>query len=127
ISHVINYQLPDEVEVYTHRSGRTGRAGKTGVSMVLITKSEQRKIKQIENILHQKFKQKEIPSGEDICQVQLFHLAKKISKTTVNPGIEKYLPALEENFESLDKASLIKKVFSVEFTRFYNYYKGAAD
>lgn len=127
ITHVINYQLPDEIEIYTHRSGRTGRAGKNGVSIVLITKSEKRKIKRIESTINQKFEQKYIPSGEQICQVQLFHLAKNIKETEVNPHIEKYIEALKGDFEDLSKEELIKKMFSVEFTRFYNYYKNGPD
>ncbi|PZD76900.1 DEAD/DEAH box helicase [Mesonia sp. K7] len=125
ITHVINYQLPDEVETYTHRSGRTGRAGKHGISMVIITKSEQRKIKQIEKIINKSFTQKEIPSGEEICQVQLLHLAKSIKNTEVNHDIDQYLPQIENMLEDFDKEELIKKLFSVEFTRFHNYYKGA--
>src|SRR5699024_5883930 len=70
ISHVINYRLPDETEIYTHRSGRTGRAGKEGISMVIITKGELRKIRQIEKMINQKFEQKQLPNGEDICRVQ---------------------------------------------------------
>ncbi len=127
ISHVINYQLPDEIEVYTHRSGRTGRAGKSGISMVLVTKSEMRKIKQIEKIIKQKFEQKSIPDGEEICQVQLFHLAKNIRDTEINPAIEKYIEALKDDFKALSKEDLIQKIFSVEFTRFHNYYKDARD
>ena len=84
ITHVINYQLPDEIETYTHRSGRTGRAGKTGVSMVIVSKSENRKIHAIEKIIQKKFIAKEVPSGIEICEVQLFHLANKIKETEIN-------------------------------------------
>ncbi|HET8809666.1 MAG TPA: DEAD/DEAH box helicase [Flavobacteriaceae bacterium] len=125
ITHVINYQLPDEIETYTHRSGRTGRAGKNGVSMVIVTKSELRKIKSIERIVKQPFVQKEIPSGTEICQVQLFHLANSIKNTEINHDIDTFLPALGEILEGYSKEELIKKFFSVEFTRFYNYYKDA--
>lgn len=127
ITHVINYQLPDEIEIYTHRSGRTGRAGKSGVSMVIITKSERRTIKRIEKLINQTFEQKDIPSGEEICQVQLYNLAKSIKNTEINHDIDKYLPGIEEEFEDLTKEELIKKMFSVEFTRFFNYYKNASD
>ena len=127
ITHVINYQLPDEIETYTHRSGRTGRAGKSGTSMVIVTRSEMRKIKQLERILDKKFEQKTIPDGMEICQVQLFHLANRIHKTEIHPDIESYLPAIEEVLEGDTKEELIKKLFSVEFTRFYNYYKKAKD
>ncbi|MFD2697436.1 DEAD/DEAH box helicase [Mesonia sediminis] len=125
ITHVINYQLPDEVETYTHRSGRTGRAGKKGTSMVIITKSEMRKIKSIERIIKQSFERKEVPSGEEICQVQLLHLAKDIKNTTINHEIEEYLPQIEALLADFSKEEIIKKVFSVEFTRFHNYYKNA--
>src|SRR5699024_4217526 len=127
ITHVIHYQLPDEIEVYTHRSGRTGRAGKSGVSLVIVTKKEQRKIKQIEKIINQKFEQKAIPSGEEICQVQLLHLAKSIKEAPIDTNIDPYWPALEENFAELSKEELIKKLFSREFSRFHQYYKNAHD
>ncbi len=127
ITHVINYQLPDEIETYTHRSGRTGRAGKSGVSMVIVSKSELRKIKSIERIIKQNFEHKEIPDGMEICRVQLFHLANDIKDTKINHDIEPYLPSIEEVLQDFSKEELIKKVFSVEFTRFFNYYKNASD
>ena len=127
ITHVINYQLPDEIETYTHRSGRTGRAGKSGVSMVIVSKSEARKVKGIERIIGQSFERKEIPDGREICEVQLFHLANEISKTEINQEIDKYLPSIAELFEGLSKEELLKKFFSVEFTRFFNYYNNAQD
>lgn len=127
ITHVINYQLPDEIETYTHRSGRTGRAGKTGTSMVIISKSEVRKIKTIEKIIQQQFEQKQIPDGKEICKIQLFHLANDIKTTRINHDIDPYLPNIMEVLEDFSKEELIKKVFSVEFTRFYNYYKNAPE
>ncbi|GFZ76982.1 DEAD/DEAH box helicase [Aquaticitalea lipolytica] len=123
ITHVINYQLPDEPETYTHRSGRTGRAGKTGISMVIVSKSEVRKIKSIERIINQKFELKQIPDGMAICETQLMSLANKIHNTEVNHEIDKYLTSINELFEDTSKDELIKKFFSVEFTRFYNYYQ----
>ncbi|WP_093245677.1 DEAD/DEAH box helicase [Psychroflexus halocasei] len=125
ITHVINYQLPDEIETYTHRSGRTGRAGKEGTSMVIITKSEIRKIRQVERIIGQKFEEKKLPSGDEICKVQLFHLAKEMKETSINNEIDQYIGKLEEEFVDVSKEELIKKFFSVEFTRFHNYYKNA--
>tara|TARA_R110002111_G_scaffold92231_2_gene143319 strand:- start:23200 stop:25044 length:1845 start_codon:yes stop_codon:yes gene_type:complete len=122
ITHVINYQLPDEPEIYTHRSGRTGRAGKTGISMVIVSKSEVRKIKSIERIINQKFEKKEIPDGADICEVQLMSLANKIHNTEINHEIDKHLTSINDLFVDTDKDELIKKFFSVEFTRFFNYY-----
>ncbi|MBW3519088.1 DEAD/DEAH box helicase [Flavobacterium sp. NKUCC04_CG] len=125
ITHVINYQLPDEIETYTHRSGRTGRAGKSGTSLVIITKSELRKISQIERIIKQKFEEKPVPSGIEICEVQLFHLANKIKDVEVDAEIETYLPAIYEVMKDLSKEDVIKKMISVEFNRFLNYYKKA--
>ncbi|WP_047551743.1 DEAD/DEAH box helicase [Psychroserpens sp. Hel_I_66] len=123
ITHVINYQLPDEPEIYTHRSGRTGRAGKTGISMVIVSKSEVRKIKGIERIIKKEFEKKEIPDGMEICEVQLMSLANKIHNTEINPEINKYLDSINTLFADTDKDELIKKFFSVEFTRFFNYYQ----
>jgi len=127
ITHVINYQLPDEIETYTHRSGRTGRAGKTGVSMVIVSKSEVRKIKSIERIIKKQFEKKEIPSGMEICEVQLMSLANKIHQTEINHEIDPYLASINQLFEESTKDELIKKFFSVEFTRFFNYYQKAKD
>ncbi|MBR9915548.1 MAG: DEAD/DEAH box helicase [Algicola sp.] len=127
ITHVINYQLPDEIETYTHRSGRTGRAGKTGVSMVIVSKSEVRKIKSIERIIKKEFEKKEIPNGMEICEVQLMSLANKVHHTKVNHEIDKYLESINELFSDTDKDELIKKFFSVEFSRFFNYYQKAKD
>ncbi|WP_445733740.1 DEAD/DEAH box helicase [Mariniflexile sp.] len=123
ITHVINYQLPDEPEIYTHRSGRTGRAGKTGISMVIVSKSEVRKIKSIERIINKAFVKKDIPDGMEICEVQLMSLANKIHNTEINHEIDKYLTSINQLFEETSKDELIKKFFSVEFTRFYNYYQ----
>lgn len=127
ITHVINYQLPDEIETYTHRSGRTGRAGKTGISMVIVSKSEVRKIHTIEKMIQKKFIAKEIPSGMEICEVQMFHLANNIKDTKINHEIDSYLPNINEVLADFSKEELIKKVFSVEFTRFLNYYKNSKD
>lgn len=127
ITHVINYQLPDEIETYTHRSGRTGRAGKTGISMVIVSKSEVRKISTIEKMIQKKFIAKEIPSGMEICEVQMFHLANSIKDTKINHEIDAYLPNINEVLQDFSKEELIKKVFSVEFTRFLNYYKNSKD
>ena len=123
ITHVINYQLSDEIETYTHRSGRTGRAGKTGVSMVIVSKSEVRRLKSIERIINKKFELKEIPNGMEICEVQLMSLANKIHNTEINHEIDKYLEDINALFEDTSKDELIKKFFSVEFTRFFNYYQ----
>ncbi len=127
ITHVINYQLPDEIETYTHRSGRTGRAGKSGISMVIVTRSELRKIKAIEKKIQQDFVAKKIPTGIEICEIQLYHLANRIKDTEVNEEIDNYLPAINDVLEGLDREELIKKIVSVEFTRFYKYYSKTKD
>ena len=127
VTHVVNYQLPDEIETYNHRSGRTGRAGKLGTSIVIVTKSELRKISSIERIIKQKFEEKTIPSGIEICEIQLLHLANKIKDTEVDHEIDNYLPAINEVLEGLSKEELIKKMVSVEFNRFINYYKKNRD
>ncbi len=127
ITHVINYQLPDEIETYTHRSGRTGRAGKSGISMVIVTRSEMRKIKAIENKIKQNFISKKIPTGMEICEIQLYHLANKIKDTEINEDVESYLPAINDVLKDVDREELIKKIVSVEFTRFYNYYNKSKD
>jgi len=127
ITHVIHYQLPDEPEVYTHRSGRTGRAGKTGISMVLVSKSEVRKIKGIERIIKKQFEKKEIPSGAEIVEVQLMALANKIHTTEAGDDIDKHLEHINELFADTEKEELIKKFFSVEFNRFHNYYQKSKD
>lgn len=125
ITHVIHYQLPDEIETYNHRSGRTGRAGKSGISMVLVPKSELRKIKEIEKIIKQPFEQKSLPTGIEICEIQLYHLANSLKNVEVNPAIDDYLPAIYKELQHIDREELIKKIFAVEFTRFFNYYKNA--
>jgi ATP-dependent RNA helicase DeaD len=127
ITHVVNYQLPDEIETYNHRSGRTGRAGKLGTSIVIITKSELRKISAIERIIKQKFEEKTIPSGIEICEIQLFHLANKIKDVEIDHEIDSYLPAIYEVMKDLTKEELIKKMVSVEFNRFISYYKKNRD
>ncbi len=127
VTHVINYQLPDEIETYTHRSGRTGRAGKSGISMVIVTRSELRKIKAIENKIKQDFIAKKIPTGIEICEIQLYHLANRIKETEINTEIDSYLPAINDVLEGIDRDELIKKIVSVEFTRFFSYYSKTKD
>lgn len=127
ITHVINYQLPDEIETYTHRSGRTGRAGNKGVSMIIVTQSESRKIRSIEKIIQAKITSKKIPTGIEICETQLYALAQKIHQTEINDEITPYLPKVEEVLGDLTKEELIQRLVSVEFARFHNYYKNAKD
>ena len=127
ITHVINYQLPDEIETYTHRSGRTGRAGNQGISMIIVTQSESRKIRTIEKIIQAKIELKKIPTGIEICETQLYSLAQKIKNTEVNEEIFNYLPKVESELNELTKEELIQRLVSVEFARFHNYYKKAKD
>src|SRR5690554_27337 len=128
ISHVINYNLPDEVENYTHRSGRTARAGNTGESLVLINTREKYKINQIEKIIGQKFTAAEIPGPEAICAVQLESMIDKVKATKVNEEeIAPFIPHILADLEDLSKEEVIKKFVSAEFNRFLDYYKKAGD
>ncbi len=123
LSHVIQFQLPDDNETYTHRSGRTGRAGNKGESLVIITKSEFNKIRSLEKVIGSKFKSRSIPSGKDICKAQIIHLAKEIEATSVDPEIESYMEQIKAHLTDLDREELIRKIFSVEFARFNAYYQ----
>ena len=126
LTHVINYGLPDEVESYTHRRGRTGRAGKTGISISICHVKEKGKIRQIENIIKKKFEKGVMPSGHDICEKQLFNLVDQIEKVKVNEEeIETLMPQIYRKLEWLDKEDIIKRVVSLEFNRMIDYYKDA--
>jgi len=128
LTHVINYNLPDDAEVYTHRSGRTGRAGKKGISVVIAHSRETRKLKEIERSSGVKFTASQIPTGDEICQVQLYSLVDKIGKIEVNEKqIEPFLTEIYEKFEGLTREELIKHFVSAEFNRFLTYYKGSKD
>ncbi|PWH85033.1 DEAD/DEAH box helicase [Brumimicrobium oceani] len=128
ITHVINYNLPDEVENYTHRSGRTARAGNTGESLVLINTREKYKINQIEKIIGQKFTPAEIPGPEAICAIQLESMINKVKATKVNEEeIAPFIPHILADLEELTKEEVIKKFVSAEFNRFLDYYKKAGD
>ena len=128
ITHVINYNLPDEVENYTHRSGRTARAGRKGESLVLINTREKYKINQIEKIINQKFTFAEIPTAEVICAVQLESMIEKVKETKVNEKeIAPFIPHIVEDFADLSKEEVIKKFVSAEFNRFLDYYNKAGD
>ncbi|MFM1879150.1 MAG: hypothetical protein RLZZ241_2016 [Bacteroidota bacterium] len=122
VTHVIHFQLPDETEVYTHRSGRTGRAGKSGVSMILLSKSEAYRIRTLEKITGKAFEEKALPSGMEICEIQLYHLADSIRNTTVHPDVYTFIPAVSDLLEGLDRDTLIAKFISVEFSRFAEFY-----
>ena len=128
LSHVINYSLPDDPEVYTHRSGRTGRAGNKGISVVISNSREGRKIKSIENKSQIKFIKKDVPTGKDICSKQLFNLIEKIEKVKVDEKqISPFLPEIYKKLEWLSREDLIKHFVSAEFNRFLDYYKGNKD
>jgi ATP-dependent RNA helicase DeaD len=128
VTHVINYSLPDEIENYTHRSGRTGRAGKTGISIAIINAKEIGKIRQIERVIGKKFVKAEIPTGFDVCEKQLFGLVHKVHHVEVNDSqIDQYIPRIMAEFEELTKEDIIKRFASLEFNRFLEYYKNAPD
>ena len=126
LTHVINYGLPDEVESYTHRRGRTGRAGKTGISISICHVKEKGKIREIERIINKKFEKGEMPTGHAICEKQLFNLVDQIEKVKVNEEeIASLMPQIYRKLEWLDKEDIIKRVVSLEFNRMIDYYKDA--
>jgi ATP-dependent RNA helicase DeaD len=128
ITHVINYELPDDVEVYTHRSGRTGRAGKTGVCMSIVHVRELGKMRQIQTIVQAPFHKLEIPTGKDVCRKQFYHFMDKLLSLEVNHGdYETYVPMLEEKFADMSKEEILKRVAAMEFDRFLKYYENAED
>ena len=128
LTHIINYNLPDDPEVYVHRSGRTGRAGKSGVAISLIHTRESGKIRDLERMVKKSFNRKMVPGGREICEKQLLNLVDKVENTVVDQvSIEKYLPAIYQKLAWLDREELIKHFISVEFNRFLEYYKNAPD
>ena len=128
ITHVINFELPDDMEVYTHRSGRTGRAGHTGICMSIVHSREVGKIKQIERMIQVPFHKLEIPTGKDVCRKQFFTFMDKLIQTDISHGdYETYLPMLEEKFADITKEEVLKRVAAMEFDRFLKYYENAED
>lgn len=128
LTHVINYGLPDDIESYTHRSGRTGRAGKTGISIAIINLREKGKMREIERIINKKFIIGEMPTGKQICEQQLIKVIDDIEKVKVNEEeIESFLPSIYRKLEWLSKEDLIKRVVSMEFNRFLDYYSNAPE
>lgn len=128
ITHVINFGLPDDFEVYTHRSGRTGRVGKTGTSISIIHVKEKGKIAQIEKLINKKFESREIPKGDAICEKQLFNFVDQIEKVKVNEEeIERLLPSIFKRLDWLQKEDIIKRVVSLEFNRLIEYYQAAEE
>lgn len=128
ITHVINYNLPDKAEIYTHRSGRTGRAGKSGISVAIIHTRETRRVRDIERVSGVQFSKALVPTGKEICTKQLYSLIDKIVKVEINgKQIEPFLPAIYEKLEGLTREDLIQHFVSAEFNRFLSYYKNARD
>jgi ATP-dependent RNA helicase DeaD len=128
ITHVINYELPDDIEVYTHRSGRTGRAGATGVCISIVHSREIGKVRAIERIVQARFSKLEIPSGKDVCRKQFFHFMDKLLQTDISHGdYATYVPMLEEKFAEVSKEEVLKRVAALEFDRFLKYYENAED
>lgn len=128
LTHVINYGLPDDIETYTHRSGRTGRAGKSGVSVAIVHSREKGKMRAIEKIIGKKFERGMVPTGEQICEKQLFNLADRIEKVKVNEEeIAKYLPNISRKLGWLTGQDLIKRIVSLEFNRLIDYYRDTPD
>jgi ATP-dependent RNA helicase DeaD len=128
ITHVINYELPDDIEVYTHRSGRTGRAGKTGVCISIVHMREAYRIRDIERMVQVPFNKLEIPSGKDVCRKQFFYFMDKLLATDISHGdYESYLPMLAEKFADISKEEVLKRVAALEFDRFLKYYENAED
>ncbi len=128
LTHVINHKLPDQIENYTHRSGRTGRAGNLGISIALVTNKEKGKLHPIEKKLKKKFKQVAIPTGEEVCQKQLMHLIDRVKTIDVNNSqIESFLPKIYEKLDGLSREELIQRFVSLEFNSFLSYYENSRD
>ncbi len=128
LTHVINYNLPDDLEAYVHRSGRTGRAGKTGVSILIIHSRESKKIKELQQMTGKTFTKKMVPGGKEICEKQLFNLIDKFENIDINDAqIESFMPDIYKKLDWLSREDLIKRIVSVEFNRFVSYYQDAPD
>lgn len=128
ITHVINYELPDDMEVYTHRAGRTGRAGKTGICLSICHSRETFKIRSLEKMVNSQFHKMDIPSGKDVCRKQFFHFMDKLIHTDISHGdYETYLPDLIEKFKDVSKEEILQRVAALEFDHFLKYYENAED
>ena len=128
ISHVINFELPDDMEVYTHRSGRTGRAGKTGICLSICHTREVYKIKSLEKMINAKFNKVDVPSGKDVCRKQFFHFMDKLMQADVSHGdYETYMPDLMMKFAEVSKEEVLQRVAALEFSHFLKYYENADD
>ena len=127
LSHVINYNLPDENQIYIHRSGRTGRAGKKGLSIIISSNRDRRKIKSLEKTINKEIIKKEIPKGNDICEAQLMNLIDRIVNSEVNKDIEKFIPSIMDKISHLNREDLLKQLVSLEFSRFLSFYNNVSD
>ncbi|MHC1706806.1 MAG: DEAD/DEAH box helicase [Bacteroidales bacterium] len=128
LTHVINYNLPDELDIYTHRSGRTGRAGKLGTAISILHLKEKRLVKDIEKKINKTFIAGRIPDGREICEKQLFSMVDKMEKVEIDHSeIDPYLPSIYRKLEWLDKEEVIKRFVALEFNRFLDYYKNTTD
>ncbi|MDR0660155.1 MAG: DEAD/DEAH box helicase [Prevotellaceae bacterium] len=128
LTHIINYGLPEDAEVYTHRSGRTGRAGKTGISISIINLKEKGKIKDIEKKINRPFEKANIPNGREICERQLFSMVDKMERVDIaDDEIDSYLPVIYRKLEWLSKEEVIKRFVSLQFNRFLDYYRNAPE
>ena len=128
LTHIINYNLPEDILVYAHRSGRTGRAGKAGISIAIINLKEKHLIKQIEKKINKTFVAAKVPGGREICEKQLFSMISKMEQVEIeNTEIDTYLPTIYRKLEWLDKEEIIKRFVALEFNRFLEYYKNARD
>ena len=128
LTHVLHYNLPDELEYYTHRSGRTARAGNNGISIALVTPRDERKIKDLSRRLKMEFAQVKIPGGAEVCERQLLNFMHRVIEVNVEEeAIEQFLPAIHEELKDLDRDELVKRMVSLEFNRFWDYYKNAQD
>jgi ATP-dependent RNA helicase DeaD len=128
ITHVINFELPDDMEVYTHRSGRTARAGKSGICITICHTREMFKIKQLERMVNAQFHKMDAPSGKDVCRKQFFHFMDKLMQADVSHGdYETYMDDLMEKFADISKEEVLKRVAALEFTHFLKYYENAED
>ena len=128
ITHVINYELPDDMEVYTHRSGRTARAGKTGICISICHSRESYKIKQLERMVNAQFHKLDVPSGKDVCRKQFFHFMDKLMQADISSGdYETYMADLQEKFADVSKEEVLQRVAALEFNHFLKYYENAQD
>lgn len=128
ITHVINYELPDDVEVYTHRSGRTGRAGLTGVSLSIVHSRELYKLRMIEKMVKAPFHKMEIPGGTEVCRKQFLFFMDKLLKLDIeSSNMDAYMPLIAEKFADISKEEILKRISVLEFDRFLKYYENASD